>query len=53
VNGLFNPVSSTGASDDFEYNGGVMVWSLGPDKQADGNTRGDQGVNKDNIISWK
>jgi prepilin-type N-terminal cleavage/methylation domain-containing protein len=35
INGLFNPSDPTGASDDFEFHGGVMVWSLGPDKGAD------------------
>lgn len=55
-NGLFNVSDSTGASDDYEYHGGVMVWSLGPDKQA--STSGSppmnaaQGVNKDNVLSW-
>ncbi len=52
LNGLINP-DGTGASDDFEYHGGVMVWSLGPDKKADVTKHGDQDVNKDNIISWK
>ena len=52
LNGLINP-DGTGASDDFEYHGGVMVWSLGPDKKADVTKHGDQDVNKDNVISWK
>jgi hypothetical protein len=55
-NGLFNVSDKTGATDDYEYHGGVMVWSLGPDKQgsavnpAGGNAV--QGVNKDNVLSW-
>jgi hypothetical protein len=55
-NGLFNPSDPTGLSDDYEYHGGVMVWSLGPDKQANtsnppgGNAT--QGVNQDNVLSW-
>ena len=55
-NGLFNPTNTLGTTDDFEYHGGVMVWSLGPDKQASttnpigGNAT--QGVNKDNVLSW-
>jgi prepilin-type N-terminal cleavage/methylation domain-containing protein len=53
INGLYNPTNSTGASDNFQYHGGVMVWSLGPDKKADVGTPADQGVNKDNVISWK
>jgi prepilin-type N-terminal cleavage/methylation domain-containing protein len=58
--GLFNPTDPTGASDDYEYRGGVMVWSLGPDKRADANVKltdpnlaGNQGANRDNVISWK
>jgi prepilin-type N-terminal cleavage/methylation domain-containing protein len=31
----------------------VMVWSLGPDGQADSGLPAIQGVNKDNILSWK
>ncbi|MBI3414417.1 MAG: prepilin-type N-terminal cleavage/methylation domain-containing protein [Verrucomicrobia bacterium] len=31
----------------------VMVWSLGPDGMADASIPADQGVNKDNILSWK
>lgn len=53
INGLSNPTDTTGASDDYEYRGGAMVWSLGPDKKADVKVRGDTGVNKDNVISWK
>jgi hypothetical protein len=30
-----------------------MVWSAGPDKQVDPNTKATLGVNKDNILSWK
>jgi prepilin-type N-terminal cleavage/methylation domain-containing protein len=52
LNGLINP-DGTGTSDDFEYHGGAMVWSLGPDKKADITKHGDQDVNKDNVISWK
>jgi prepilin-type N-terminal cleavage/methylation domain-containing protein len=50
INGLF---SSSGTADTFEYRGGAMVWSLGPDKKADKGQKADQGVNRDNIISWK
>jgi prepilin-type N-terminal cleavage/methylation domain-containing protein len=53
INGLFNPSDKTGLSDDYEYRGGVMVWSLGPDKKADTGKFADQDVNKDNVISWK
>jgi prepilin-type N-terminal cleavage/methylation domain-containing protein len=53
-NGL---VSVSGNADTFEYHGGVMVWSLGPDKKASpapplgGNAT--EGANRDNVISWK
>jgi prepilin-type N-terminal cleavage/methylation domain-containing protein len=53
INGLFNTSDPTGASDDYEYRGGAMVWSLGPDQKADAGIHADQGVNKDNVISWK
>ena len=53
IDGLFNPSDPTGNSDDYEYRGGVMVWSLGPDKKADSTVKADQGVNRDNVLSWK
>jgi prepilin-type N-terminal cleavage/methylation domain-containing protein len=31
----------------------VMIWSLGPDVQADPNTPANKGLNKDNILSWQ
>jgi len=51
-NGLFNAGDATGNSDEFRYRGGVMIWSLGPDKKADTNAA-NAGVNKDNVLSWK
>ena len=53
INGLVNISDSTGASDDYEYHGGAMVWSLGPDKKADMTKRADAEENRDNVISWK
>ncbi len=50
--GLQNSSDPTGVSDQFEYPGGVMIWSLGPDKKADGN-HANAGSNKDNVLSWK
>jgi prepilin-type N-terminal cleavage/methylation domain-containing protein len=32
--------------------GQVVVWSAGPDRTIDRNTHPNQGVNKDNIVSW-
>ena len=51
--GLFNSKDPTGASDDFEYNGKVMVWSAGPDKSIDPAATANSGANKDNVLSWK
>jgi prepilin-type N-terminal cleavage/methylation domain-containing protein len=51
-NGLFNSQSNPN-SDAFEFNGGVMVWSFGPDKSALRTVNAITGVNKDNILSWK
>ena len=52
-NGLFNLSDSSGNSDDYEYRGGVMVWSLGPDKRAKKTIAADVADNRDNVISWK
>jgi prepilin-type N-terminal cleavage/methylation domain-containing protein len=51
-NGLVNLTNAP--TGDFEYHGGAMVWSLGPDGKADmtGSFKANQGVNKDNILSW-
>jgi prepilin-type N-terminal cleavage/methylation domain-containing protein len=51
--GLFDYVDPTGLSDDFEANAAVMVWSLGPDGQADPAASANAGFNKDNILSWQ
>jgi len=55
-NGLFDVSDPKGLKDDYEYHGGVMVWSLGPDKQANVNEpsggNATEGVNKDNVLSW-
>jgi prepilin-type N-terminal cleavage/methylation domain-containing protein len=37
----------------FEANAPVMVWSAGPDKMIDPNSKANLGANKDNILSWK
>ncbi len=52
INGLFNSVDASGNGNHFQYNGGVMVWSFGPDKGWN-NGRADLGVNRDNVLSWK
>ena len=38
--------------DIFTFVGGVMVWSIGPDKKFDPNGKANEGVNADNILSW-
>jgi type II secretory pathway pseudopilin PulG len=56
-NGLFNTTDSGGNGDNFAFNGGVMVWSLGPNRNA--SVPPQTGVsattppNKDNVLSWK
>jgi prepilin-type N-terminal cleavage/methylation domain-containing protein len=52
-NGLFNARDVNGNGDNFEHNGQVMVWSAGPDKRIDPATKANEGVNKDNVLSWK
>jgi prepilin-type N-terminal cleavage/methylation domain-containing protein len=58
LNGLFNPDTTvSGNSDNFLYHGKVMVWSAGPDRMIQTNAptppSGNQGANKDNILSWQ
>ena len=48
--GLIPSATKTGK---FELNAPVMVWSFGPDGQADPGIDTDRGVNKDNILSWQ
>jgi type II secretory pathway pseudopilin PulG len=51
-NGL-NPTDPSGDKNDFYYRGGVMIWSLGPDKKADANRKALEAPNRDNIVSWR
>lgn len=37
----------------YEVRANVVVWSLGPDGLADASVKANQGVNKDNILSWQ
>ncbi|HLX71297.1 MAG TPA: prepilin-type N-terminal cleavage/methylation domain-containing protein [Verrucomicrobiae bacterium] len=52
LNGLVDVSDNTGAASDYEYHGGVMVWSLGPDGKADATKAANTDVNRDNILSW-
>lgn len=36
----------------FELNGPVMIWSFGKDKDFRSDTKANEGVNRDNILSW-
>lgn len=48
-----NGLKRVRGGNNFEANTTVMVWSFGPDGRADENVKATQGVNKDNILSWK
>ena len=37
----------------FEYAGDIMIWSVGPDLQANSADTAVSGSNKDNILSWE
>ena len=50
LNGLVNPNNKL---NNFQYHGKVMVWSAGPDGKLDPGIPANQGVNKDNILSWQ
>jgi len=54
-NGLFNTFTSdvSGVGPHFAFNGGVMVWSAGPDTRIDNAGPADSSQNKDNVLSWK
>ncbi len=49
----FTGLARNGNGNVFEARAELMVWSLGPDGQADYNTPAGKGVNKDNILSWQ
>jgi len=56
--GLYDTTDGGGAGNNFVYNGGVMVWSYGPDSRingAGGTPLGpaNTGYNADNVLSWK
>jgi len=51
--GLTRPDSSPTNRHAFEANTVAMVWSFGPDGQADFSKKANQGVNKDNVLGWK
>lgn len=52
INGLIRGMTANNQPC-FEASATVMIWSAGPDKKFDPNLKANQGVNKDNILSWK
>ncbi|MGD0207205.1 MAG: type II secretion system protein [Verrucomicrobiota bacterium] len=52
LNGLIQQTDNTGSTV-YGYHGKVMVWSAGPDGKIDPNSQANQGVNKDNVLSWQ
>jgi prepilin-type N-terminal cleavage/methylation domain-containing protein len=52
-NGLSNPNSANPGTDNFLFHGKVMVWSAGPDGTMNSQISANQGVNKDNVLSWQ
>lgn len=52
LNGLVG-LAPTGNSDNYTLRDAVMIFSFGPDGMFDMATKADQGVNKDNVLSWK
>ena len=51
--GLNGLIDADGSLNNFQYHGNVMVWSAGPDGKIDPTQPANQGVNKDNILSWQ
>jgi hypothetical protein len=51
--GLSNVKDNAGSGDNFEVNQPVMIWSFGPDGQANPKVPANQDVNKDNVLSWQ
>jgi len=51
--GGLNGLVKTGGADTFELNNPVMVWSMGPDGKIDRTKKANEGLNQDNILSWK
>jgi prepilin-type N-terminal cleavage/methylation domain-containing protein len=50
LNGL---IGSGGNPPVYQLNGPIMIWSFGPDKQANSTDKANGGFNKDNILSWQ
>jgi prepilin-type N-terminal cleavage/methylation domain-containing protein len=48
----FFGLSTRGGANSFELNGPVMIWSFGPDKSCSDAMKANEGVNRDNVLSW-
>jgi prepilin-type N-terminal cleavage/methylation domain-containing protein len=54
LNGLVqDPSLAALIPNNWAYRGKVMAWSSGPDGKMDAGTAANQGVNKDNVLSWQ
>ncbi|HXU77786.1 MAG TPA: hypothetical protein VN794_14525, partial [Methylomirabilota bacterium] len=53
LNGLIPTAFNVRGVPAYEANSPVMVWSAGPDKGIDPASKANQGMNKDNVLSWK
>jgi prepilin-type N-terminal cleavage/methylation domain-containing protein len=53
IHGLVRKPSPPAPADSWESRSKVMVWSAGKDGKLDPTLRANQGVNEDNILSWK
>ncbi len=53
LNAGINSLIKNTALNLYELNAPVMVWSAGLDKKIAPGTKANQGVNKDNVVSWK
>jgi prepilin-type N-terminal cleavage/methylation domain-containing protein len=55
LNGLVSPTATAtvAGNNDFLYHGKVMVWSAGQDGKIDPAQPANQGVNRDNVLSWQ
>ncbi len=55
--GLNGLIGTSGIPRVYQLNGTIMIWSFGPDKQADApntlNPKANGGSNKDNVLSWQ
>src|SRR5581483_5875738 len=51
-NGLNNPLVPFQKTNNFDFSGGVMVWSAGPDGKIDATVNAQSGLNADNLRSW-